>query len=129
QRLTEVPGARWDHWWIAEVQQPDGTWWPGGGLVADLMPATARAGEGTYLEYLGVHRSARGPGIANALLHAALRDAAQRGPRGGGLEVAAGSAAGAGGLYRSMGWETTGVTESWHARAEARPSYLLQAEE
>src|SRR5699024_10179927 len=78
QRLTEVPGARWDHWWIAEVQQPDGTWWPGGGLVADLMPATARAGEGTYLEYLGVHRSARGLGIAKALLHAAIRDAAQR---------------------------------------------------
>src|SRR5690625_7470873 len=73
QRLTEVPGARWDHWWIAEVQQPDGTWWPGGGLVADLMPATARAGEGTYLEYLGVHRSARGLGIAKALLHAAIR--------------------------------------------------------
>src|SRR5699024_3263748 len=78
QRLTEVPGARWAHGWIAEVQQPDGTWWPGGGLVADLMPATARAGEGTYLEYLGVHRSARGLGIAKALLHAAIRDAAQR---------------------------------------------------
>ena len=93
------------------------------------MPATARAGEGTYLEYLGVHRSARGLGIAKALLHAAIRDAAQRGRVRVGLEVDADSPTGADGLYRSMGWETTEVTESWHARTEARPSHLLQAEE
>lgn len=129
QRLTEVPGSRWDHWWIAEIQQADGIWWPGGGLVADVMPATARAGEGTYLEYLGVHRSARGRGIAKALLHAAIRDAAQRGRVRVGLEVDADSPTGADGLYRTMGWETTEVTESWHARAESRPSYLLRDEE
>lgn len=129
QRLAEVPEAPWDHWWIAEVQQEDGSWWPGGGLVADAMPATVRAGEGTYLEYLGVHRSARGRGIAKALLNAAIRDTAERGRVRVGLEVDADSPTGADGLYESLGWVTHEITESWHASASAQPSLLLRGEE
>lgn len=127
-RLTEGPESRWDHWWIAEVQQADGTWLPGGGLVSDSMPATASAGEGTYLEYLGVHRSARGRGVAKALLWAAIRDAAERGRTRVGLEVDDDSPTGADGLYASMGWRTVSRTESWHGRAARRPSRLLDPE-
>lgn len=125
-RLTSGDSARWDHWWIAEVQKEDGSWWPGGGLVADVMPATATAGEGTYLEYLGVHRSARGRGVAKALLNAAIRDAAERGLTRVGLEVDADSPTGADGLYRSMGWVTTEVSETWHRTVPALPSNLLR---
>lgn len=125
-RLTSGDSARWDHWWIAEVQKDDGSWWPGGGLVADVMPATATAGEGTYLEYLGVHRSARGRGVAKALLNAAIRDAAERGLTRVGLEVDADSPTGADGLYRSMGWVTTEVSETWHRAVPALPSNLLR---
>ncbi len=123
-RLVEGPEARWDHWFIAEVQQGDGSWLPGGGLVADPMPATPSAGEGTYLEYLGVHRSARGRGVAKALLNTAIRDAAERGRTRVGLEVDADSPTGADGLYRSMGWETTSRTLSFHAHVTARVSRL-----
>lgn len=125
-RLTSGESTAWDHWWIAEVQNEDGTWWPGGGLVADVMPATEKAGEGTYLEYLGVHRSARGRGVAKALLNAAIRDAAERGRTRVGLEVDADSPTGADGLYRSMGWETTSTSETWHRTVPALPSNLLR---
>ncbi|MDO5661835.1 MAG: GNAT family N-acetyltransferase [Brachybacterium sp.] len=125
QRLIEPGEARWDHWWIAEVQQADGSWWPGGGLVCSVMPARGDKGEGTYLEYVGVHRSARGRGVAKALLYAAIRDAARRGRTRVGLEVDDDSPTGADGLYRSMGWETVEVTESWHSGARSHPSRLL----
>lgn len=128
QRLAEIREPRWDHWWIAEIQQEDGSWWPGGGLVSAVMPATADAGEGTYLEYLGVHRSARGRGVAKALLTTAIKDAAERGRTRVGLEVDADSPTGADGLYASMGWVTTSRAESWHAYADARPSRLLADE-
>lgn len=123
-RMSEQHDANWDHWWIAEVQQPDGSWWPGGGLVADVMPATSTAGEGTYLEYLGVHRTARGRGIAKALLWAAIADAARKGRTRVGLEVDASSPTGADGLYASMGWVTTDRSESWHRTVGALPSNL-----
>lgn len=127
-RLAELRDPRWDHWWIAEVQQEDGSWLPGGGLVATVMPATPTSGEGTYLEYLGVHRSARGRGIAKALLNAAIRDAAERGRTHVGLEVDADSPTGADGLYVSMGWVAQTRTESWHSHADALPSRLLDPE-
>ena len=123
-RMSDVQDVPWDHWWIAEVQQSDGSWWPGGGLVADVMPARGTKGEGTYLEYLGVHRTARGRGIAKALLNAAIQDAAERGRTRVALEVDDDSPTGADGLYRSMGWETLNVSESWHREVPARPSNL-----
>lgn len=125
-RMQASADDAWDHWWIAEVQNEDGTWLPGGGLVASTMPATRTAGEGTYLEYLGVHRSARGRGIAKALLNTAIRDAAERGRTRVGLEVDADSPTGADGLYASMGWVTTSRTQSWHSNADQQPSRLLE---
>jgi mycothiol synthase len=61
-----------------------------------------------------VHQRARGRGVAKALLHAVIADAAARGRNRVGLEVDADSPTGADGLYTSMGWRTTYVTESWH---------------
>lgn len=126
QRLVENPDrAAWEHWWIAEVER-DGRRLPAGGLVAASVPAHGDRGEGTYLEYLGVHRSARGRGIAKALLHAAIADAAERGRTHVDLEVDADSPTRADGLYASMGWETFERTQSWHATADAHPSRLLE---
>ncbi|MFC7463373.1 GNAT family N-acetyltransferase [Brachybacterium sp. GCM10030252] len=135
QRLIEGPDeADWDHWWIAEAER-DGRWLPAGGLVTaklrarpELTDPVAR-GEGTYLEYLGVHRSARGLGIAKALLRVAIADAAERGRTHVDLEVDADSPTGADGLYAAMGWETFERTQSWHAGAEAHPSRLLEPPE
>ncbi|MCS6711355.1 GNAT family N-acetyltransferase [Brachybacterium sp. EF45031] len=123
-RMSDAQDVPWDHWWIAEVQQSDGSWWPGGGLVADVMPARDGAGEGTYLEYLGVHRTARGRGVAKALLRATIRDAAERGRTRIGLEVDDDSPTRADELYRSMGWETVNVSESWHREVPSVPSNL-----
>lgn len=123
-RMNDANDVPWDHWWIAEVQQSDGSWWPGGGLVADVMPDRNGQGEGTYLEYLGVHRTARGRGIAKALLNAAIKDAAERGRTRVALEVDDDSPTGADGLYRSMGWETKTVSESWHREVPSVPSNL-----
>ncbi|MEE1618999.1 GNAT family N-acetyltransferase [Brachybacterium sp. J153] len=126
QRLIEAPDeADWDHWWIAEIER-EGRWLPAGGLVAAPMKATPTRGAGTYLEYLGVHRSARGHGIAKSLLRAAIRDAAERGRVFVDLEVDDDSPTGADGIYASMGWETFERTRSWHAVAPAHPSRLLE---
>lgn len=114
ERLRADPGHRWDHWWLAEV---DGR--PAGALVGSAV--TGRVDEqgrpvpdASYIDYIGVHASARGRGVAKALLRAAIADAARRGRTRIGLEVDADSPTGADGLYRSMGWETRYVTESWH---------------
>ncbi|PMC75548.1 GNAT family N-acetyltransferase [Brachybacterium sp. UMB0905] len=129
QRLIENPDeAGWDQWWIAEMER-DGRWLPAGGLVAVPVPATPERGEGTYLEYLGVHRSARGKGIAKSLLHAALQDAAARGRTFVDLEVDDDSPTGADELYEAMGWRTFERTQSWHATAPAHPSRLLEPPE
>jgi len=69
--------------------------------------------EGTYIDYIGVNRAARGRGVAKALLHTVLTDAVERGHNRVGLEVDADSPTSADGLYRSMGWETDYQTESW----------------
>lgn len=124
-RLVESPRNLWDHWWIAEVRQEDGSWLPGGGLVSAPMPATPTKGEGTYLEYLGVHRSARGRGVAKALLATAIRDAAERGRTRVGLEVDADSPTGADGLYRSLGWVEESRSHTWHREVPALPSPLV----
>ena len=112
QRLREEPGHGWDKWWLAFVDdpaRPDEEPRPAGALVA-----TAMRGGGSYVEYIGVNRHARGRGVAKALLAAVIRDVAERGEDRVGLEVDADSPTGADGLYRALGWSTDVVTESWH---------------
>lgn len=113
-RLRADPGHRWDQWWLAEV---DGR--PAGALVGATVTGRLDASgepvpDGSYVEYIGVHSSARGRGVAKALLWAVIADAAARGRNRVGLEVDAQSPTGADGLYTSMGWKTVYVTESWH---------------
>ncbi len=128
QRLREDPGHRWDHWWVAEVHDPDSPeavdgWVPGGSLVSSVSPADGPGGaEGTYVDYIGVHRRARGRGVAKALLHTVLADARDRGRDRVSLEVDADSPTGADGLYVTLGWRTAYRTRSWHGdRAVSGP--------
>ncbi|MEX0428945.1 GNAT family N-acetyltransferase [Nocardioides sp. DS6] len=117
QRLREDPGHRWDHWWLAFVddpERPDGPPLPAGALVASLLQPGPNGKEGSYVEYIGVNRRARGRGVAKALLFAVIGDVAERGGDRVGLEVDADSPTGADGLYTSLGWTTDYVTESWH---------------
>lgn len=126
QRLIESPEeAGWDQWWIAEIRRGE-RWLPAGGLVAVPTLATPALDEGTYLEYLGVHRSARGHGIAKALLRAAIADADDRGRTHVDLEVDDDSPTGADGLYAAMGWETFERTQTWASSAATHPSRLLE---
>jgi ribosomal protein S18 acetylase RimI-like enzyme len=114
QRLREDPGHRWDHWWLATADPLDGgAPFVGGALVSSVSPPDDDGLLGSYVDYIGVHRAARGRGVAKALLHTVLADAASRGRNRVGLEVDADSPTGADGLYRSMGWGTSYVTESW----------------
>ncbi|SOC53844.1 GNAT family N-acetyltransferase [Ornithinimicrobium cerasi] len=113
-RLREDPGHRWDHWWLATV---DGE--PAGALVATTSTGgvdehgRARP-DSTYVEYIGVHRRARGRGVAKSLLRTVVADAAVRGRESVKLEVDAHSPTGADGLYLSLGWTTAYTTQSWH---------------
>src|SRR5699024_12752929 len=95
-------------------------------LVALPTTATTADGDGTHLEYLGVHCSSRGHGIVKALLRAAIADAAERGRTHVDLEVDAASPTGADGLYAAMGWQTFERPESWHSSAPSHPSRLLE---
>lgn len=52
--------------------------------------------------------------MAKGLLHAVIGDAVERGRDRVCLEVDADSPTGADGLYKSMGWVTDYITESWH---------------
>jgi GNAT superfamily N-acetyltransferase len=113
QRLREDPGHRWDHWWLALVEE-DGVAVPGGALVSSVLPARDGGVSGTYVDYIGVHRRARGRGVAKALLSTVVTDAARRGRDRVCLEVDADSPTGAADLYTSLGWRTSYVTESWH---------------
>lgn len=129
QRLREDPGHRWDHWWIAEVTVDTGqadanppAVLPGGALVSSVLPPDGSGLEGTYLDYIGVHRRSRGRGVARALLLTVLADAADRERSRVDLEVDADSPTGAQGLYLSLGWRTAYVTESWHAACETEPA-------
>ncbi len=120
-RQREDPGHRWDHWWLAELDDGDDGSEPEpagavitttvpGGLTADGAPQPA----GSYVEYIGVLANARGRGVATSLLRAVIADAAQRGRNRVGLEVDADSPTGAEGLYTSLGWHTAYTTQSWH---------------
>lgn len=112
QRLREDPGHRWDHWWLATVDTDDGPQL-GGGVVGTVLPPDASGTPGSYIDYIGVHRRARGRGVAKALLFTVIRDALERGRNRVGLEVDADSPTGADGLYTSLGWTTTYRTQSW----------------
>jgi mycothiol synthase len=118
QRLREDPGHRWDHWWIATADI-EGMQRPAGALVSSVLPPDDTGRQGSYVDYIGVHRRARGRGVAKALLHTVIADTARRGRNRVGLEVDADSPTGADGLYTSMGWTTLYRTESWHREAEA----------
>jgi GNAT superfamily N-acetyltransferase len=112
-RLREDPGHRWDHWWLANVRTLEGLL-PAGALVCSVLWPDSTGTEGTYVDYIGVHRGARGRGVAKALLHTVIVDAARRGRNRVGLEVDADSPTGADGLYTAMGWVTDYRTQSWH---------------
>ncbi|GGL44733.1 GNAT family N-acetyltransferase [Phycicoccus endophyticus] len=112
-RLREDPGHRWDHWWLATVETDDGPR-PAGAVVSSVLRADADGVEGSYVDYIGVHRRARGRGVAKSLLRTVIADAARRGRNRVGLEVDADSPTGADGLYASMGWVTDYRTQSWH---------------
>ena len=115
-RVREAPGHRWDHWWLAELAHEDlegiGPI-PVGALVGTHLESS-KGRDGSYVSYIGVLDDARGRGVAKALLHTIIADAAVRGRDRVGLEVDADSPTGARGLYESLGWETSYVTESWH---------------
>lgn len=115
------PDAGWDGWWLAMVDIGDRTYL-GGAVVASLSPPSADRAPGTYIDYIGVHRRARGRGVAKALLLTIIADAARRGRDRVSLEVDADSPTGADGLYLSMGWENTTRTQSWHRTVMASES-------
>ncbi|WP_462417194.1 GNAT family N-acetyltransferase [Kytococcus sp. Marseille-QA3725] len=127
-RMREDRAHRWDHWWLAELAE-DGT--TAGAVIAaailddgELEEQLRRAEEGlqqavpeavgTYIEYIGVTRAARGRGAAKGLLHAVIRDAAERGRQYVDLEVDADSPTGANEIYSAMGWRTKYVSQTWH---------------
>ena len=74
QRLREDPGHRWDHWWLAFVDDEDGEdgeteetedgtahrAHPAGALVSSVLPPDADGVRGSYVDYIGVNRRARG---------------------------------------------------------------------
>jgi ribosomal protein S18 acetylase RimI-like enzyme len=116
ERLRADPGHAWDHWWLAEVEDGE----PAGALVASVSHGGEGTPDGSYVDYLGVTRAARGRGVARSLLHAVIADAAARGRDRVGLEVDADSPTGADALYQSTGFVTKYVTESWHRDVDAR---------
>ncbi len=84
-RLREDPGHRWDHWWLAELDDGDGPQ-PVGALIGTVSES-ATGPDGSYVSYLGVLEAARGRGVAKGLLRTIIADAAARGrdrvgPRG-----------------------------------------------
>jgi len=116
-RLREDPGHRWDHWWIAEFLEDDEPT-PVGALVGSVTESVDGGAQGTYVEYIGVLAQARGRGVAKSLLNTVIADAASRSRDHVGLEVDASSPTGAEGLYLSMGWVTSYVTQSWHREVD-----------
>lgn len=125
-RFNDREKIDWDLWWIAEVQTADGDWVPAGGLMGRVIPATEGKAAGTYLDYLGVHRTARGKGVSSALLRASIVDAAEKGHDRVRLEVDDASPTAADSIYRGLGFEVKETTQTWFHRALAVPSRLAQ---
>lgn len=120
QRLREDPGHRWDHWWLATVDTDEGPQL-GGAVVSTVLHEDADGIEGSYIDYIGVHRRARGRGVAKALLNTVIADARDRGRNRVGLEVDDESPTGADGLYTSMGWVTQYRTQTWQLEVDVPP--------
>ena len=59
-RLREDPGHRWDHWWIAELEDSGE---PVGALVGTVSESDSGP-DGSYVSYIGVREVARGRGVA-----------------------------------------------------------------
>ncbi len=119
QRLREDPGHRWDHWWLAFVSSEGGEDVPAGAIVCSVLAPDRTGAEGTYVDYIGVNRAARGRGVAKGLLYTVLGDAAERGRDRVSLEVDADSPTRADEIYVAMGWVTDYVTESWFRDVDA----------
>ena len=127
QRLREDPGHRWDHWWLAFVSPSLDTGVaadaarevPAGAIVCSVLRADRTGADGTYVDYIGVNRAARGRGVAKGLLYTVLADAADRGRDRVSLEVDDDSPTRADGLYVALGWVTDYVTESWFRDVDA----------
>ena len=117
-RLREDPGHRWDHWWVASLDEDGraGRGAGGHGLGVDGRP------DGSYVAYIGVVEAARGRGVAKGLLRTVIADAAARGRDRVGLEVDADSPTGADACTSSMGWKHAYVTESWHRDVPVAPT-------
>ena len=118
QRLREEPGHRWDHWWLAFVDpeegaDPEDEPVAAGTVVCTVSAAPEGGTPGSYVEYIGVNRAARGRGVAKSLLGTVIADAAERGWDRVSLEVDADSPTKADQLYLSMGWVTDYATDSW----------------
>ncbi len=114
QRLREDPRHSWDYWWLAYVESEDGgELVPAGTVVCSLLTAQPGGVEGSYVEYIGVNRVARGRGVAKSLLGTVIADAAQRGQDRVGLEVDTDSPTSADQLYLALGWTTDYATDSW----------------
>ena len=92
---------------------------PAGAIVCSVLAADRTGAEGTYVDYIGVNRAARGRGVAKGLLHTVLADAAERGRDRVSLEVDADSPTRADELYVAMGWVTDYATESWFRDVDA----------
>ena len=111
-RLREDPGHRWDHWWIAELVDPDtGATEPAGALVGAVHEGEGDLPDGSYVEYIGVLANARGRGVGKSLLATIIADAASRGRDSVGLEVDADSPTG-----------QMGSTPRWAGRRSTSPS-------
>ena len=119
-RMREDPGHRWDHWWLATVQTEEGEV-PAGAVIAAVLGPDADGVGGSYVDYIGVTRAARGRGVAKALLRAVVADTARRGNNRVGLEVDADSPTRADALYTSLGWVTDYSTQSWHRDLDVTP--------
>ena len=114
QRLREDPRHTWDHWWLAYVEpEGGGEPVPAGTVVCTVLPGKDGGPEGSYVEYIGVNRAARGRGVAKSLLNTVIADAAERGRDRVGLEVDDDSPTKADQLYLSLGWVTDYATDSW----------------
>ncbi|MGI8524114.1 MAG: GNAT family N-acetyltransferase [Nocardioides sp.] len=112
QRLREDPGHRWDHWWLVFVDTDEGPG-PAGALVSSVLGADETGHTGSYVEYIGVNRHARGRGVAKGLLFTVIADAVERGRNRVDLEVDDTSPTNADQLYVSLGWHAHYVTDSW----------------
>lgn len=127
-RLRSDPGHRWDHWWIAEIADEGEDdprireMLPAGTLVGTVSEGDDGKPDGTYVSYLGVLQSSRGHGVAKALLHAVIADAAERGRDRVTLEVDMDSSTGADGLYLALGFKPKYTTQSWHKDLPVPPA-------